>query len=405
MKKTFYKISAILIFTIFLFFSGCKNDLTPSLYDIPASDGGTPVISAINPDSALAGVSEITINGSNFSPNPADNFVYFNGRLGKVIQASKTQLIVVSPGLPDESMVSEQTQLKISVLGSALLSETKNYKLLAAVSKLYSFPPNNIPLTIASDKEGYIYTSLTVSGVGGGIAKISANGDYMPYAPRGIETNWNGLRFSPDDTLFAAKLLSGVWKIVEGQVPENRPWVILTGNKIADMDFDAAKNMWAIGNNKNIYKITPDKIVTGFPFEPNLKTIKILNSAIFAGGVQNSKEIIWKFEIAGDGTIGSGEEYFNFSANFSGYKINAITLSEDGDLFIATDAKEQIIVVHPNKNFEPLYPGLLKSSAALSFAWDNSTNLYYSRAEGVDSTNTAITPTIVRLNVQKKGAK
>ena len=408
--KIFYnliKLSFSFLLFITIAFVGCKDKPTPTLFDnVPTTPiGATPVINSITPDSALAGVTEITINGSNFSSNPTDNFVYFNGRLGKVITASANQLVVKSPGLPDESMAYENTELKIAVFGAELFSDSRNYKLLAAVSRLYAFAPSDVPKTLTSDNEGNIYTSITVSGAGGGISKITPNGDYSLYAPRGIETFWNGLRFSPDDTLYSAKLLAGVWQILEGAVPENKPWVIISGSKIGDIDFDSDKNIWAVGKNKSIYKISPDKVTTSFPFDATLRTVKIFNNAVYAGGEQNSVEAVWKFDIAGDGTIGAGEQYFNFSDNFNGKIINAITFSEDGDLYIASDAAEQIIVVHPNKDFEPLYPGLLKPSEALSFAWDNSTNLYYTRAAGEDSSMNDISPTIIRLNVQKKGVR
>ncbi|OGU76372.1 MAG: hypothetical protein A2W11_13870 [Ignavibacteria bacterium RBG_16_35_7] len=413
--KNIYSVKKILSFYFILFFTiimtGCKDEPAPTLFDnVPITPiGQTPVINSVSPDSGFAGVTEITINGSNFSSNPGDNLVYFNGRLATILNASPTQLIIKSPGLPNESMTSENTVVKIAVLSAELFSNSIDYKLLAAVSILYPFPQNNVPTTISSDDQGNIYTSLMVSGAGGGIKKITPSGEYSDYAPRGIETSWSGLKFGPDGILYAAKKLQGIWQIFEGVQPTNAPWVggaaSGLGSNIVDINFDTQGNIWAVGNNKNIYRIKPDKSVTAFPFDANLRTVKIFNNSVYVGGIQNSIEGIWKLDILLDGTLGSSEEYFNFSNSYSGKKVNAITFAQDGDLYIGTDAEQQIIIVHPNKEFEPLYSGLLKPSEVLSFAWDNSTNLYYSRAAGVDSTQNEITPTIIRMNVQKQGVK
>ncbi len=412
--KNIFSIIKILSFYFILVFTftimGCKDEPAPTLFDnIPVTPvGETPVINSVSPDSALAGVTEITINGSNFSSKTNENLIYFNGRLATVLNALPTQLIIKSPGLPNESMTSENTVVKIAVLGAELFSNNIDYKLLAAVSILYPFPQNNVPTTITSDGQGNIYASLVVSGLGDGIKKITSEGVYSDYAPRGVETFWSGLKFGPDGILYAAKKLQGIWQIFEGVQPTNAPWVggaaSGLGNNIVAIDFDSQGNIFAVGNNKNIYKVKPDKSVTAFPFDANLRTVKVFNNSVYVGGIQNSTEGVWKLDILSD-SLGSPEEYFNFSNSYSGKKVNAITFAQDGDLYIATDASQQIIIIHPNKDVEPLYPGLLKTSEVLSFGWDNSTNLYYSRAAGVDSTQNEITPTIIRLNVQKQGVK
>ncbi|MCW9708614.1 beta strand repeat-containing protein, partial [Fodinibius salsisoli] len=62
-------------------------------------DGGgdnNPSIDGINPTEGPTGT-EVTINGSNFGPNPEDNIVTFNGAEATVSSASDTELVVIVP--------------------------------------------------------------------------------------------------------------------------------------------------------------------------------------------------------------------------------------------------------------------------------------------------------------------
>ncbi len=63
---------------------------------VPIPDFPTPILSSISPLSGTKGT-PITITGTNFSDNPLDNIVKFNGISAIVISASPTQLVALVP--------------------------------------------------------------------------------------------------------------------------------------------------------------------------------------------------------------------------------------------------------------------------------------------------------------------
>ena len=82
----------------------CDTDVTPTVYqDLP--NGDPPVITSLMPpDTALAGVSEITINGYNFTSDPTKIFVYFNEIAAELLEVSPTKLVVKAPNFVKDSV-------------------------------------------------------------------------------------------------------------------------------------------------------------------------------------------------------------------------------------------------------------------------------------------------------------
>ena len=132
-SKNIYLNLAILtgVFILLLLVNSCTNDVTPSLYsDQPP--GETPVINSVDPpDKALAGISNITITGENFSTTADNNLVFFNAAPAEILSASATQLVVKAPNI-----VGEGINLKIAVHKVELFSNTVSYTLESALSDL-----------------------------------------------------------------------------------------------------------------------------------------------------------------------------------------------------------------------------------------------------------------------------
>src|SRR5206468_7983742 len=99
-----------------IFIAGCKENIPPSLYDPNAIGGAAPTITNVSPpDSALAGVTAVTITGANFSSVKENNSVFFNDLRATVLVATPTQLRVTAPIL-----VKDTVFIKIAVVGSDL---------------------------------------------------------------------------------------------------------------------------------------------------------------------------------------------------------------------------------------------------------------------------------------------
>lgn len=405
-KFTNYKKSLI---TGFLFFSllaliSCNEDPTPSLLDLIGPSGSNPQITSIEPpNEALAGVTKVVINGSNFSADTSVNLVFFGTTRAKVLEASANRLVVLAPNVLGDSLT-----IKVAAEGD-LYSNKVQYSLRPAVSIYYTeFQDFEKPHAITIDENGNLYVSLE----GRGTKKIDTNLELLDYAPKGSETYWSSMKLGPSNTIYSARLSRGVWQVFENTQPTSAPWAITpTGTRIDDIDFDANLNIWGGGggNSNVIIMIKPDGSFKTFPFQANVRSVRVFNNNLYVGGNKDGSEGVWSFPIISSDSIGASSLYYNVSQNYSGASVNAITFSADGDLYIGstvnTNNPAAIITVHPDKTSEELYAGLIKTSLVNdansganpdieAFAWGTDNFLYFTQ-RGF---------TIFKLDMQKLGA-
>lgn len=371
--------------------SGCKEDPPTSLYDDPTTNVGTapqPVVSAVDPPgAALAGVTTVTISGSNFSAVKDENIVYFDATKANILSASATQLVVRAP-----TLVKDSVTLRVMVYKAVLSSTPRQYKLLAAVTEYGNLGKLEDPYAIATDAAGNMYVSIS----GSGVKKVTPDGtrtDYSAHAA-GV-TKWSAMKIGPAGVLYTARILRVIYQVPAGG---GAPVIWVTGSSIGniyDMDFDASGNLWAGGNNPAIYRIKQDKSVKQFPFTCNARSIRVYDGYLYVGGKVDTTEGVWRAQIISSDSLGAFEKFFDFSAKYPGYAVNAVTFAADGDMYIGTDAPEALIVVHPSKAAEPLYPGLF-SPTTLLFTWGNADDLYMIR--------TLNNPRLLRVTMLKNGA-
>ena len=414
MKNKFYNSTLVvsLISALFLIiFSGCSDKGDPSLYPgtpTAPNPATAPVIISINPAApALAGVSQLTITGKNFSTNPSEDLVYFNGVQVPVSNATATQLTFTAPNIASDSI-----SIMTAVLNSSLFSNRINYSLVAVAKDIY--PSNStfiVPYTLASDNSGNIYTSLTISNSGAGVKEIAHDSVVTDYASKGSETFWSSMRFGPGGVLYTARNLYAIFKIPAGGGAPST-YVVLPSSsiKISQLEFDASNNLWAGGNNTSIYRIDQDKSIHTFPFTANITAMRIYNDGgtnyLYVATTQNSDVSIQRFPIDSNDSLGAPQQYYDFTANYGvGASITALEFSADGDMYLGTNLPQAIIVVHSDKSSSPLYPGILQQTGAVSMVWGSGNYLYYVRAQTFDANAAVVIPeTIVRLNIQKPGA-
>ena len=414
MKNNFYNLlftNLFIALIALLSFNGCSDKGAPSLYQgVPTTPiGATPSISSINPpNSSLAGVSQVTITGQNFSTNPMEDLVYFNISQAVVISATTTQLVVTAP-----NVVADSITVMVAVVHSELFSNKLYYNLTPAAKDFYPDSKSNyiLPYTIVSDNIGNIYSSLTVNNIGNGIKKITSDSLITNYASKGTETFWTSMRFGPNGVLFAARNLYAVFQIPAGGGAPTTFVVLPSSLKISQLEFDANNNLWAGGNNAAIYRIKQDKSITSFPYTANITAMRVYDdggtSYLYVAAQQDSNLTVQRFPIDANGDLGSPQLYYDFSGNYgAGNSITSLEFSADGDMYLGTNLPQAIVVVHKDKSSSFLYPGVLAASGAISMVWGSGNFLYYIRSQVVDpNTNSVIIPqTIVKLNIQKPGA-
>lgn len=384
-------------------FSGCEEDPTPSLFDPNyTSPRPAPVIAGITPpDQAFAGIGIVVIDGSNFSAIKEENSVYFDGQPGEVLEASTTQLRVKVPNL-----VKDAISLKIAVYKADKFSNIISYKLEAAVSEVEGFDRDQAPWAATFDAQGNMYVSFVNTNVSSqsGVLKFATDGTRSSYSPKpsGTPTRYSALKVGPGGFLYGLTIERRISQIpVGGGAAVN--WVVIpnTAVRLYDFDFDRDGNLWAGGNNTDIYRVKPDKSIQAFPFAANVRSVRLFNDYIYLAGNRGGSEKIWRLPIVSADQVGPEEEYFDFSASAygaGGAGIFAITFAADGDMYLGTEAAEAIIVVHPDRSAEPLYPGLFQPKS-LNFGWDTGQFLYAIREASGGSEQA-----LVKINLLKNSA-
>lgn len=391
-----YKYLSLIILAAFLV-TGCNEDPNPGLDDLISPSTTPPSISTIEPSSGgLAGITVLTINGSNFSSDQSKNAVFFNGVKGEVLSATSTQLKVRPP-----NVISDSVQVKASVFKVENFSNIVFYKLAPAAVEIFKFDPANsgTPYGITVDANENVYTSVAKQ-TNAGIYKVDPQGTLSLWARKDAESFFNSLTMGPSDVIYATRRVRAIFQVSEG-IPSSTyaTYTASIGGTASDSDFDQNLNLW-VGANGNILSITPAKVIQAFPFDGNINAIKIFNGAIYAVAASNNQQILWKVPIISADNIGTPEVYFNFTSEVdSVIKLNDISIAADGDIYIGTDAKKDpIYVIHPDKSFEQLYPGIIKSTVN-SLCWGTGNYLYMTRNLSND-----FTQTIIRIDMEKPGA-
>ncbi len=399
-NKLFKIFNLILILAIIFIIVSCKEDTTPSLGELIAPSGANPKITSIEPaGEALAQVTKVTINGENFSVDTTRNIVFFGTARARILEASDTKIVVLAPKILGDSL-----DVRVAATGE-LYSNVVKYKIKPPVAIPFEFQSFEKPHGITTDNQENIYVALE----GYGVKKITPDLQYVDYAPKGNETFWSSLKYGPSSTIYSARNSRGVWQIFEKTQPTSSPWAITpSGTRIDDIDFDSNLNIWTVGASSNIYiiRITPAGDAKTFKFDGStFRGIRFFNNSIYVGGKYNGKEGVWSIPIISADSLGSPTLYFDFSSDFATAQVNAITFAQDGDLYIGSSRDiNPIIIVHPDKSFEELYPGLIKQAFTdisysskpdvEAFTWGPGNYLYFTQRAF----------TVLKLDMQKPGA-
>lgn len=377
-----------------LLFSYCSEEVTPSLYDTVKEGDLTPVISAISPEIGLAGITEFTITGENFSSVIEDNNVYFGSSPATVLSASATQLKVIPPNIVQDSLI-----VKINTKAT-LFSNTVLVDLKSAINEVYPFADFEQPYAITADKVGNLYLSFVSDNAGKGVKKLTPEGELLDFAPKGGETFYFGLQYGPEGILYGVRGVRALFKIEEGVAPATYA-VFDNGTSMFDLDFDKDHSIWAAGKGGKIYRVPANPSGTSdwisFDFEPDVKAVKVYNDFLYISASTEDSEDIYRMQIISSDNLGAPELVFSLTSNFGiGIFANVITFSSDGQMFLGTNDTDPIKYVNTDGSFGDLYAGVL-SPEMISFTWGMEEELFVTM-----SNETA--QTIYSVNMQKGGA-
>ena len=393
MKKLKQIFSLTLIFTLVVIIYGCNQSAEPSLYELKPK-GATPVITSLSPASeGLAGVTDITINGSNFSNVKEDNLVFFGSIRATVIDAQATKLIVKAPAL-----IKNDLDVKIAVNGVENFSNVVKYNLLEAVGVYYAFAKGvDEPMSVTVDKNENLFISLLDKG----IKKISSTGTLTDYAPKGGESFWTDLKMGPNNILYGARNVRALFTVSEGALSST--FIVLpTGLVLTTLDFDANGNIWTSGSGGSIYSVVvSSKVATAFAIDYTATSVRVYNGYLYVAGTKDTEEAIYRYKINSNTSLGAQEKVFDISAAYGLKKVTvgSITFAEDGDLIVGTNRADAFLLIK-NGNATTMYAGLCGPSVK-AMGFGTKKNLFYVReiTEG-----TSLYRTLMRVDMQKLSA-
>jgi hypothetical protein len=386
------------------FLIGCNEEPPASLYDPEAPTGAQPIIATVTPPApGLAGVTELTITGQNFSAVKTQNTVYFGAQnaVGTVLDATTTQLRVLPP-----PVIGDTVAIRIAVTGAQLFSNTVNYAFVAAASEFGSLETFEEPWAIATDAAGNVYLSMISSGVGVGIKKFTPAGVRSDFATAGGVTKYSGLKVGPGGDLFGVRSARAIYRIpAAGGAPV--VWAQITGSTLYDLDFDQSGNIWTAGSvTRQIYRMkVDDKSTKSFAHNGDVRSIRYYGGYLYVGGktYPDSLERVMRYQVVSADSLGPATEYFNLSSSvYAGKFVYAINFASDGSLFIGTDATTPILLVNPDKTARPYYPGLFGPTMHQLF-WGGGTTWYAVKGVGSGGSVAASTK-LYKINMQKTGA-
>ncbi|MCY4672859.1 MAG: IPT/TIG domain-containing protein [Bacteroidetes bacterium] len=348
---------------------GCDSGTAPSIYDPNRTSFPDPVIEDVIPeDRALAGVDIVTITGQNFSTQTTDNLVYFGDARADVVEASSTQLRMVAPNSPQPEL-----KLRLVVIGAENFSNSVSYGLDPPFIEFGDIRDFEDIYGITTDPSGYLYASLVAFSIPVGIIRISPDGERSEFISSTFF--WADLAFGADDYLYAVRFVRAIFRF-QGSGTNPEVFAVIPNNavRLSTIAIDNSGQIWAAGDNAELYGISPDKTIRSYEFNADVQDIVLFGDFLYLAATENGNSKIWRFRIDSSGILGAPEEVFDMTS-FNGATAFALAFSAAGHLFIGTDATDPVVVVDSDGVGQSLYPGVL-TQPARRFAWGTQRQLY-----------------------------
>ena len=367
---TLASLSRLLAFALLISVAGCDTSEGPSLFDPERQLGTAPIVTGVVPEgSALAGIDEITITGSNFSETAGDNLVFFGDTPAEILSASSTELRVKAPNTPGEGLA-----LRVSVRGALEFSPSVPYTLGSALTPFgeLSAELREEVRALTPDGEGGLYVSFLAEGRSRGILRFDADGSRTPYYEgSGV---WSGLSLDGSSQLLGVRRVRALFSLPDVGDPQTVA-VVEPGNVLASVVAAPAGGVYT-GGTGPLYYIAPDGTPTSTPFEEPVSAMAVHDGALYVATITTTTSRVYRMAIEGDASIGPASVYYDVTADRGpGISINAIAFAADGTLLIGTNAPDPIFEIAPDGTSSVLYPGVLAPPVS-GFAWGSGTTLY-----------------------------
>jgi hypothetical protein len=401
MEKNIFIIIALVIIVALL--SGCADNTIPPGWPPAVNPVASPVITNISPaDSAIGGVLDITINGSNFGATVDQCYVYFGTEPGVITSFTSNQIVTLRPRIYGETI---STRVVVQLADNVAQI---NYKIKRVVTPLGAFPGATLTNTLASDTSGNVYVAVInardTSGTYKVIRKISANGIMSDYATYSTSLTISFMRVAPNGTLYALMTGSGGEFHSVGRGGGNLTKLFGFGENMLCFDFDQYGVIYAggtSGTNKTIDIVQATTVAKGPSYDNySIMAVRVFQNYVYVLAVGGTTTGVYRHQISG-GTLGTQEQVLLWSTtgDYATSKVKDLTFSANGDMYIATDRSvDPILLVYYSTGtvtgMRPLYKNLI-TTAVGGLTWTG--NILCERVMSSD-------PSVVAIDMGNSGA-
>ena len=351
-------------------FLGCDSGTAPSLYDPDRLSVYAPTIAIVTPEGkALAGVDTVTITGTNFSIQPAENLVYFGDARGDVIEASPTQIRLIAPNSPQPTL-----ELRLTVLGAEYFSNSISYGLDPPFIEFGGVQNFEDVFGITTDPSGNLYVALSAFNLPVGIIRLTTEGERSEFIPSSFV--WTDIALGSDSYMYGVRSVRAVFRLQDAGTPHETLFAVIpnSSTRLTSLVIDQSNTLWVAGNNQEIYRIQPDKTVSSYAFDANVQDLALFGEFLYATGTQDGVSKVWRFRVDAGEDLGEPEDVFDVTA-FNGSIGHALAFTTTGHLYIGTSAEDPVIVLDPKGVGSVLYRGVLQQPVR-KFAWGPDGELY-----------------------------
>jgi hypothetical protein len=402
MKK---KKSLSLLFCLFIFmlicFAACNEYNEPGAIFVPDKPyPASPVIQSVTPaNSAVAGVREITIAGSNFSTVADSNWVIIGGQRALIKSASANSLVIYRPPTFGTGL-----SLKVEVPSTLSAAVVNNYTIEEPISQFgdFTLTPRAF-FCMDLDKQGNMWMASRQY-----FYKLSADAytltTYMTnttFLKDKKFVEFYDVKVGPDGFVYTTvKNKPEIYRIDPVTAADPEIYVTLPSNT-AKMDFNSNGDIYS-GQANGIFLVKPDKSVSAvgdYGTSTSFVEIRVINGFVYA----MDSTTMYKSAIDSGGTLGNKQVVYNIasSSNISSCTMSSFAMAEDGTIYLCVKKHPQysIFVLESDGSATPYYFDNILPINVDQIIWGSTKTMFLSRGRSAVTAD----PRLYRMGMDKNG--
>ncbi len=383
-------------------FTSCNEYNEPaSIFQAGKQYPASPVIQTVTPASPMvAGVREIVVTGSNFSPIADSNWIFIGGQRAMIKSVSPTQIVIHRPAVSGTGLA-----LKIEVPATLNAAVVNNYSIDVPITQFadLSLAPRAM-FAMDLDKDGNMWMASRQW-----IYKLSADGftntTYMNNTDflrdrRYVE--FYDVKVGPDGFVYLlVKNRPEIYRIdpVTPAAPETYATL---PNSTARMDFNSNGDIYTgQANGLSLVRAT-DKSIT--PVGDYGSSVSVVDLRVISGSVYvMDSTTLYRSPINADGTLGAKQVVYSIanSTNISSCTMSSFTMAQDGTIYLCVKKHPQysIWVLEADGSVTPFYTDTIIPNGVDEIIWGNSRTMVLSRGR----TGATAETRLLKLGMDKNG--